>query len=35
MTYELNAPPVVADLQAHAQAITAQAFKVSHRTLGD
>jgi hypothetical protein len=35
MAYELNAPPVVADLQAHAQAITAQAFKVSHRTLGD
>ncbi|MEP2028784.1 MAG: hypothetical protein ABJI96_08770 [Paracoccaceae bacterium] len=35
MAYELNAPPVVADLQAHAKAITTQAFKVSHRALGD
>lgn len=35
MSYELSAPPVVADLQAHARAITSQAFSVSHRTLGD
>lgn len=35
MSYELSAPPVVADLQSHARAITSQAFSVSHRTLGD